>query len=109
MIPAKGERDCAHCGRTFTVPANNPHRRFCSPRCRVADWHARHDRPHQPDDDAPEANAVPNVVRPANAVPVVNDLHRCPHCHHELAVIAVVVPAAAAHTSVPEVSPMNLR
>lgn len=107
MMPTIGERDCTNCGRPFTVPANNPHRRFCSARCRVADWHVRHDR--QPADDVSHPNAVPNVVPPANAVPVANGVHRCPHCHHELAVIAVVVPATAAHTRVPEVNPMNLK
>lgn len=109
MMPTIGERDCANCGRAFTVAANNPHRRFCSPRCRVADWHARHDRPHQPKDDVLESNAAANVVPGQNAVPAANGVHRCPHCHHQLAVIAVVVPAAAAHIGVPEVSPMNLR
>jgi hypothetical protein len=30
--------------------------------------------------------------QPANGVPAANGVQRCPHCHHELAVIAVIVP-----------------
>jgi endogenous inhibitor of DNA gyrase (YacG/DUF329 family) len=87
------ERDCVTCGTTFTVPANNPHRRFCSPRCRVAAWHAR----NNPDTTDDATNDVP----PVNAVPAANGVHRCPHCQHELAVISVLVPAAAAHVRIP--------
>ncbi len=34
-------RHCVTCGSPITVTTRNPNRRFCSPRCRVADWHAR--------------------------------------------------------------------
>ena len=94
------ERDCITCETTFTVPNNNPHRRFCSPRCRVADWHARHPRLDDNND-----REVRNDVQPANAVPAANGVHRCPYCHHELAIISVVVPAGAAHVRLPEVRP----
>jgi hypothetical protein len=111
MIPRIGEGRCITCGQPFTIPANNPHRRFCSPRCRVADWHARHDRPRRP-----PANGVPNAVPPANhgpdaprsnGVPAANGIQRCPHCKQEIAVISVVVPATAAHVRTPEVMPMS--
>jgi hypothetical protein len=46
------------------------------------------------------ADAVHNV---AYAVPAANGITRCPHCQHELAVIAVVIPADAAHVQTPEV------
>jgi endogenous inhibitor of DNA gyrase (YacG/DUF329 family) len=92
------ERSCVTCGTTFTVPANNPHRRFCSPRCRVADWHARHDRRNRD---------VANDVQPRNAVPAADGGHRCPHCHHDLAVINLIVPASAAHVRLPEVRPLD--
>jgi endogenous inhibitor of DNA gyrase (YacG/DUF329 family) len=107
MMPTIGERACITCGQPFPIPANNPHRRFCSPRCRVADWHARHDQ--QP---SRHANAVPNAVADpnhaaddlprANAVPTADGVQRCPHCHAPLAVIAVVVPPTAAHVRIPE-------
>lgn len=113
---------CAHCGQPITITHRNPNRRYCSPRCRVADWHARHDRPHR----APSAenavpnggttNAVPGVVpepnavpNGANGVPAANGEQRCPHCHQPLAIISVIVPAAAAHIPTPEVIPMDPR
>jgi endogenous inhibitor of DNA gyrase (YacG/DUF329 family) len=113
------ERPCITCGQTITVTTRNPNRRFCSPRCRVADWHARNDRPARTTDHVPNAsndvpnavsapsNEVPNVVPAApllgNAVPAANGVQHCPHCHHELAVIAVIIPAEAAHILTPEV------
>jgi endogenous inhibitor of DNA gyrase (YacG/DUF329 family) len=33
------ERPCITCGQSITITTRNPTRRFCSPRCRVADWH----------------------------------------------------------------------
>src|SRR5664280_1059698 len=42
--PSRPQRPCTTCGRSFAVPANNPGKRYCTPRCRVADWHHRHDR-----------------------------------------------------------------
>jgi endogenous inhibitor of DNA gyrase (YacG/DUF329 family) len=94
-------RDCVTCGAQFIVPARNPHKRFCSPRCRVADWHARNDRardiPNAVPHDVPDQNAVPNP----NAAPA-NNAQRCPHCHQPLAVIVIVVPPTAAHVRTPE-------
>jgi endogenous inhibitor of DNA gyrase (YacG/DUF329 family) len=87
---------CVTCGSPITVTTRNPNRRFCSPRCRVADWHAHHRR-----------NVVADAVRARsdvpNAVPAANGVTKCPHCRHDLAVIAVVIPAGAAHVSTPEV------
>ena len=89
-------RTCVTCGSPITVTTRNPNRRFCSPRCRVADWHAHHRR-----------NVVADAVRARsdvpNAVPAANGVTKCPHCRHDLAVIAVVIPADAAHVSTPEV------
>jgi endogenous inhibitor of DNA gyrase (YacG/DUF329 family) len=107
------ERSCVTCGQTITVTTRNPTRRFCSPRCRVADWHARNNRrqPNTTNDVPPTGNAVPNevpnavpTVAPAGTgVPAANGVQHCPHCHHELAVIAVIIPAEAAHVLPPEV------
>jgi endogenous inhibitor of DNA gyrase (YacG/DUF329 family) len=80
------------------VPANNPAKRFCSPRCRVADWHRRHDR-------AVEDAAIPSGV--TNAVPAGgggrNGVARCPHCARPIAVINLLVAPAAAHVATPAV------
>jgi hypothetical protein len=108
------ERSCVGCGLPIAITARNPNRRFCSARCRVADWHARNDRPTGVRNAVPVSDAVPNVVVPpanlaptANGVPGANGVQRCPNCHHELAVIAVVVPAGAAHIRTPEVITTN--
>lgn len=65
-----------------------------------------------PGDDVPNGgttNAAPDVVPEPNAVPnsvpAANGEQRCPHCHHPLAIISVLVPAAAAHIPTPEVTP----
>ncbi len=107
MMPTIGEGTCITCGQPFPIPANNPHRRFCTPRCRVADWHARHDQQRRPQTNAipnavPDPNDVADDVPRANAVPAVNGVQHCPHCHAPLAVIAVVVSPTAAHVRTPE-------
>jgi endogenous inhibitor of DNA gyrase (YacG/DUF329 family) len=86
----------------MTVPANNPNKRYCSPRCRVADWHHHHDRPagmnSHPEQRQPAANDVP-----ANGVPgAAPGASRCPHCGQPVAVISLLVPPAAAHVRIPE-------
>ncbi len=92
-------RTCVTCGTTITVTTRNPNRRYCSQRCRKAAWHARNRRARNNlTNDV--ADAVHDV---ANAVPAANGVTRCPHCRHELAVIAVVIPADAAHVQTPEV------
>jgi hypothetical protein len=113
-------RTCITCTAPISVTRRNPHKRYCSPRCRVADWHRRHDRPHL-DNGVPAAgNAVPNDVAnvvpqpptpftpPANAVPAggnaANGEQRCPHCRGPIAIIAVLVPPTAAHVRTPEVT-----
>jgi endogenous inhibitor of DNA gyrase (YacG/DUF329 family) len=94
---------CVTCGSPITVTTRNPNRRFCSPRCRVADWHAHHRRNVAANDANDVADAVRTRSDVPNAVPAANGVTKCPHCRHELAVIAVVIPADAAHVSTPEV------
>ena len=98
-------RTCATCGTAITVTTRNPNRRYCSPRCRAADWHARNrstgygivDGSNDVRDGVQPRNAVPDAVKAANGVT------QCPHCRQELAIIAVVIPADAAHVQTPEV------
>jgi len=90
-----GPGSCATCERPFAVPPNNPAKRFCSPRCRVADWHRRHDRAGRDTSDV--TNAVPAVGA------VRNGVARCPHCAEPIAVINLLVAPAAAHVATPEV------
>ena len=91
--------NCVTCGAAITVTTRNPNRRFCSPRCRVADWHAH----HRSNVVANGANDVQLRTEVPNAVPAANGVTKCPHCRHDLAVIAVVIPADAAHVPIPEV------
>jgi endogenous inhibitor of DNA gyrase (YacG/DUF329 family) len=92
-------RTCVTCGSPITVTTRNPNRRFCSPRCRKAAWQASSRRtPNGVAHDV--ADGVHDV---ADAVPAANGVTRCPHCRNELAVIAVVIPADAAHVQTPEV------
>jgi endogenous inhibitor of DNA gyrase (YacG/DUF329 family) len=93
-------RDCVTCGTTITVTTRNPNRRFCSPRCRSADWHT-HNRSNEVANDI--ANTVRTRTDVPNAVPAANGVTKCPHCRHDLAVIAAVIPADAAHVPTPEV------
>jgi hypothetical protein len=117
MTAAHADR-CRNCGRPITVTTRNPNRRFCSPRCRAAHHRTRRsptepanavtNAVRAPDDVTHAVRAAPDedatrAVASAHAVPVANGVQRCPHCRAELAVIAVVVPATAAHVRTPEV------
>ena len=111
-------RSCVTCTAPITITRRNPNRRYCTPRCRVADWHRRHDRQHlNADNTVPEhtnavpdhvANVVPTYPPPANGVPATsntaNGEQRCPHCRRPIAIIAVLVPPTAAHVRTPEVT-----
>lgn len=102
--PPRAQRPCATCGRPFPLPTNNPRKRYCTPRCRVADWHHRNRTGRQPAAPAPapsteKANGVPNGVPTGNAVP--NAVTRCPHCSEPVAVISLLVTPAAAHIATP--------
>ena len=100
--------NCLGCGTTITVTTRNPNRRYCSPRCRKATWQAHRRANHGVGDDAAngvthDIDDVVDVVHPGlrHAVPAANGVARCPHCRQELAVVAVVIPAAAAHVQTP--------
>lgn len=103
-------RSCATCGLPIQISPRHPNRRYCSPRCRVADWQARNDRPHLPTNE----NDVPNAVPPGNAatdavpagddaVPAQHTSTCCPHCGRELTVLTWLLPPAAAHVTTPQV------
>ena len=126
---------CATCGWPIRITRRNPNKRYCSPRCRVADWHRSHDRPPHPTNDVPASgnhvpDGVPNQVpdgvpndvpQPATTLTppadvilgggnLANGEQSCPHCRGPIAVIAVLVPPTAAHVRTPEVTiPLNNR
>ena len=113
-------RACATCGQTFQVDPRNPRRRYCTPRCRAADWRRRHPASSPNPENAMHSNRIAAGTNDANAVPtanavtpaddlangVANDdrraaLARCPHCHAPVAVLTLLVPPAAAHVATP--------
>jgi hypothetical protein len=112
---------CATCAAPITITDRHPNKRYCSPRCRVADWHRHHDRPSQstmdtPGGDTPDGvpagtpyhvpDTVPTYATPTHDLPagyVANGDQRCPHCRAPIAIIAVLVPPTAAHVRTPEV------
>lgn len=108
-------RRCATCGIPITVTSRNPRRRYCTPRCRVADWH-QHNRTRTPnptsgvangvDDARTVANAVGNQtndVSPATAASIAT-LARCPTCRTPLTVLTWLLPPAAAQVATPNPS-----
>lgn len=106
-------RACITCGQPFQVDPRTPRRRYCTPRCRAADWRRRHNRVSSPNPENPmNSNGMTMASLPndANAVTPANDvanddrraaLARCPHCHAPVAVLTLLVPPAAAHVSTP--------
>lgn len=115
MTSTTSTRDCATCGRPIAVTARNPNRRYCTGRCRVADWHRRN--------RTDPANAVPNAVHAiangvpaiANGVPTANGVPRpdtgapgngnptrCPHCQAPITVLTWLLPPTAAHVTIPD-------
>jgi endogenous inhibitor of DNA gyrase (YacG/DUF329 family) len=102
------QRPCATCGRPFPLLANNPRKRYCTPRCRVADWHHRNDRTRN---TTPIAS-TPDGVQADNDVPiqygVPNAVTRCPHCALPVAVISLLITPAAAHIATPAAAASGL-
>lgn len=96
--PTMTTSTCVTCSCPITITTRNPNRRFCSPRCR-ADWHAHH-RSNDVANGADDVQPRPDVP---NATTAANGATKCKHCRHELAVIAVVIRADAAHAQTPEV------
>jgi endogenous inhibitor of DNA gyrase (YacG/DUF329 family) len=91
-------RGCASCGRRFPIPANNPHRRYCTPRCRVADWRQRHQPAVEGHHDT-TSDDVTNAVPPPDAA---NAAPHCPHCGRPVAVVTLLLPPTAAHIRIPQ-------
>jgi hypothetical protein len=112
MTGQSWQRPCEQCTRPITVTSRNPNRRFCSARCRrTAHYYNQTQHPTTSTDAIATPNVVPNAVRAIDAVPdgvpAVNGVQRCPHCRGELAVLAVLIPAEAAHVRLPEVGPLD--
>jgi hypothetical protein len=90
-----------------TPTGRRARQRYCCTACRHAAYRRRHQ--HAKRDLVADlvADSVVAVTSSRDAVPAVNRPQTCPHCGQQLAVIAVVVPATAAHIYAPEVIPMT--
>lgn len=101
-------RACATCGQLFHTDPRTPSRRYCTPRCRAADWRHRHSM-NSPN-AANAVNDVRNVAGGSNDV--TNAANRggraghalgcCPHCQMPIAVLTLLIPPAAAHVNPPQ-------
>jgi len=96
------QRACPACGTGFTWTPASPRQRFCSTRCRQSWWDRRRrqataahrgDGRHAGDHDA--HGAAPGGTGTLTAAPA------CPHCRQPVAIVAWLVPPAAASVATP--------
>jgi len=91
----RAERSCPICWTTFT-PAS-PRHRYCSDRCRKSGHTRRSASPEH--DNAREQRATPAPVA----------VQSCPHCGHDVSVVALLTTPEAARPAVPEPGVIPLR
>jgi endogenous inhibitor of DNA gyrase (YacG/DUF329 family) len=108
------QRDCLQCGIPFTWTSAAPKQKYCSTRCKHR-WHQarrgprrrRHGRRDTTTDVArqPATSAVPvTSAIPTTAVvppPGLTAQPACPHCRRPVALVAWLVPPAAASVKEP--------
>jgi endogenous inhibitor of DNA gyrase (YacG/DUF329 family) len=91
----RAERSCPICWSTF-APAG-PRHRYCSDRCRKAGHQRRHNEPP----------ATQSTRPPQAPAPVAN--RACPHCGHQVSIVALLTTPEAARPTVPDPSVVPLR
>lgn len=107
-----GQRECPACGTEFTWTPASPRKRFCSIACRHHWWNCRRRRaraaaagsqPAAGEHDAraatPREQHDPRATEPRDSV--VAAVPACPHCRQPVAVVAWLVPPAAASIDTP--------
>ena len=116
------QRTCPACGTTFTWTSAAPRQRFCSTHCKHQWWNARRRQAttalartgHRPPADWPRADdprgddprATTHDDR-GNATSARQDpatlaaTPACPHCRQAVAIVAWLVPPAAASVATP--------
>jgi endogenous inhibitor of DNA gyrase (YacG/DUF329 family) len=111
------QRTCPACGTTFTWTSAAPRKRFCSTRCKDQWWNDRRRQAttalahagtrlpaSQPRGDDPRATAHDGR---GNGTGVHQDpatlaaTPACPHCRQAVAIVAWLVPPAAASVATP--------
>ena len=93
----RAERSCPICWTGFT-PASRRHR-YCSDRCRKSAHLRRQNK---------EGSSDPDIGRP-QPTPAAVAVRVCPHCGHEVSIVALLTTPAAARPTVPEPGVIPLR
>lgn len=105
------QRTCPTCGTPFTWTTAAPRQRFCSTPCRQRWWDRnrrrrsrqhRHDpRGHDPPHTADEPRRPAGDPRGTSSNGTLAAVPACPHCRKPVAVVAWLVPPAAASVATP--------
>ena len=116
-----GKRPCPACGTLFTWTPAAPRQRFCSTPCRHRWWDRRRRQAtavlNQAGVPVPDSEPTPGGHDPRGETPrrhgprdnaprdgggTLADVPACPHCRKPVAVVAWLVPPAAASVATPE-------
>lgn len=115
MTDRAEQRPCLHCGTVFTWTPASPRKRFCSQPCRLAWWGTRRrqataalrrgDVRLPGDPRGGQARAATHDGRGDNArshdAGTLTTTPACPHCRQPVAIVAWLVPPAAASVATP--------
>ena len=97
------QRDCPACGTPFTWTPAAPRQKYCSARCKHR-WHRAHGKPRRRrrtrDDARPPAATTQPAPPPATGESLAAE-PACPHCRKPVALVAWLVPPAAASVKTP--------
>lgn len=105
------QRDCPQCGNPFTWTSAAPRQKYCSTRCKHR-WHQVRRKPRRrrrgrqdPTRDVPRPPAPTTEVATGGTttaeVPSLAAGPACPHCRKPIALVAWLVPPAAAEVKEP--------
>jgi endogenous inhibitor of DNA gyrase (YacG/DUF329 family) len=95
------QRECPQCGTPFTWTPAAPRQKYCSARCKHR-WHRAHGRPRKRRRGGQAATC--DVAGPPAATAGQAGLAAqpaCPHCRKPVALVAWLVPPAAASVKTP--------
>ena len=111
------QRNCAHCGTPFTWTSAAPCQKYCSTRCKHR-WHQARRKPRNrrragqgpatdvPRPPVPATRVAPAtqpgpLTQPAAGTAGLTADPACPHCRKPVALVAWLVPPAAATVKEP--------
>jgi endogenous inhibitor of DNA gyrase (YacG/DUF329 family) len=94
------QRDCPECGTPFTWTSAAPRQKYCSTRCKHR-WHQAHRKPRRRRRGKAAARDVAGPPAPTTRVAPTTEAGlpadpACPHCRKPVALVAWLVPPAAA-------------